>query len=77
MPLSDVVIGNTPLHFSRCVACLIRCEGTPLSFLRRVVGPRLMGAEGEMKKMTIGKEVKDFRRAIFYWGSCSQQFGGQ
>ena len=42
--------GTRHFIFPECVAGLIRCEGTPLSFLRRVVGPRLMGrGRKEMK----------------------------
>ena len=43
---------DTPLYFPEAWRASFRCEGTPLSFLRQVVGPRLMEArEGEMKRL--------------------------
>ena len=54
---------DTPLHFSRCVAGLIRCEGTPLSFLRRVVGPQFKEAR-KIENLKMEMRYMGLRAAI-------------
>lgn len=57
MPLSDVdVMGHATSFFQSAWRASSRCEGTPLSFLRRVVRPRFKGG-AEDRESEDGNEV--------------------
>ena len=56
--LQDVnVMGHATSFFPDAWRASFRCEGTPLSFLRRVVGPWLMG-RGEERRMEDDMRLK-------------------